>query len=140
MSRLFRPSDCAPHDQEGHRAPHGAERNRARMILIAVVNAGLTWTILIIAPLGLFAVITCTFLVFLSSLITPDVVERILLPLLFGTNPEGLGSSSTISGLQPPVPSPTNPINPDWPSSQVPSQPEGSQLPKDAGNQQLPPS
>jgi hypothetical protein len=131
MSRLFRPSD---------RASHGAERHRARMILIAVVNAGLTWTILIIAPLGLFAVITCTFLVFLSSLITPDVVERILLPLLFGTNPEGLGGSPSISGLQPPVPPPTNPINPNWQASQMPSPPEGSQFPKDPGNQQLPPS
>ncbi|NJM00800.1 MAG: hypothetical protein HC924_19475 [Synechococcaceae cyanobacterium SM2_3_2] len=114
--------------------------DRARIILIAVVNAGLTWTILIIAPLGLFAVLTCTFLVFLSSLIAPEVVERILLPLLFGSKPDGLGSPPSIGGLQPPVSPPIDPINPDWPSSQLPSPSEGSQFPKDLGNQQLPPS
>lgn len=41
---------------------------RYRNILVALGNAGVTWIILIIAPLGLFAVIICTIAVFLSSL------------------------------------------------------------------------
>jgi len=41
---------------------------RYRNILVALVNAGVTWIVLIIAPLGLFAVIICTISVFLSSL------------------------------------------------------------------------
>lgn len=41
---------------------------RYRNIAVALVNAGATWIILIIAPLGLFAVIICTIAVFLSSL------------------------------------------------------------------------
>lgn len=42
---------------------------RYRSLAIALANAALTWTILIIAPLGLFAVIVCTVLVFASSLV-----------------------------------------------------------------------
>jgi hypothetical protein len=41
---------------------------RNRTFLVALSNAGVTWVVLIIAPLGLLAVITCTVLVFLSSL------------------------------------------------------------------------
>lgn len=41
---------------------------RNRTLLVALSNAGVTWVVLIIAPLGLMAVITCTVLVFLSSL------------------------------------------------------------------------
>ena len=36
--------------------------------LVALFNAGITWVILIIAPLGLFSVIVCTAAVFISSL------------------------------------------------------------------------
>ncbi len=36
--------------------------------IVAVINAGITWIILIIAPLGLFSVILCTVGVFISSL------------------------------------------------------------------------
>ncbi len=38
---------------------------RYRSWLVAVVNGGITWIVLIIAPLGLFAVIICTLSVFL---------------------------------------------------------------------------
>lgn len=40
---------------------------RHRSLSIAIANAAITWTILIIAPLGLFAVIVCTLAVFISS-------------------------------------------------------------------------
>ncbi|MGI0485028.1 CRISPR-associated protein Csx18 [Pantanalinema rosaneae CENA516] len=55
---------------------------RYRTWLIAIVNAGITWIVLIIAPLGLFAVITCTALVFLGSLLTGWLSDRALLSLL----------------------------------------------------------
>jgi F0F1-type ATP synthase membrane subunit c/vacuolar-type H+-ATPase subunit K len=41
---------------------------RNRTVLVALANAGATWVVLIIAPLGLLAVITCTLLVFVCSL------------------------------------------------------------------------
>ena len=55
---------------------------RYRTWLAAVVNAGVTWVILIIAPLGLFAVITCTLAVFLGSLGVGWVCDRALFQLL----------------------------------------------------------
>lgn len=42
---------------------------RYRILSLAIANAAITWTILIIAPLGLFAVIVCTLAVFISSAI-----------------------------------------------------------------------
>ena len=39
-----------------------------RTLFVALANAAITWVILIIAPLGLFAVINCTVMVFLASL------------------------------------------------------------------------
>ncbi|HBW58045.1 MAG TPA: hypothetical protein DEF27_09665, partial [Oscillatoriales bacterium UBA8482] len=45
-------------------------------------NAVLTWIILIIAPLGLFAVITCTLGVFISSVIATWLGDRALDHLL----------------------------------------------------------
>ena len=55
---------------------------RYRCWTVAVVNAGVTWVILIIAPLGLFAVIICTAAVFLSSLGIGLVCDRALYSLL----------------------------------------------------------
>ncbi|MBE9168826.1 hypothetical protein IQ238_15350 [Pleurocapsales cyanobacterium LEGE 06147] len=53
-----------------------------RNILVAVANAGITWIVLIIAPLGLFAVITCTVLVFVSSIVFGIVGDRLFLSFL----------------------------------------------------------
>ncbi|MEA5513330.1 CRISPR-associated protein Csx18 [Nodularia sp. UHCC 0506] len=50
--------------------------------IVAVINAGITWIILIIAPLGLFSVILCTVGVFISSLAAGWVCDRSLLNLL----------------------------------------------------------
>jgi hypothetical protein len=50
--------------------------------IVAVINAGFTWIILIIAPLGLFSVIICTVGVFISSLAAGWVCDRSLLQLL----------------------------------------------------------
>lgn len=55
---------------------------RYRSWIVAVVNAATTWVILIIAPLGLFAVITCTVAVFLASLLVGEIGDRILFQLL----------------------------------------------------------
>jgi hypothetical protein len=53
-----------------------------RTSIVAIANAAITWIVLIIAPLGLFAVITCTGLVFLSSLIVGLWSDRALIRLL----------------------------------------------------------
>lgn len=53
-----------------------------RSWITAIVNAGITWIILIIAPLGLFAVITCTLGVFLGSLIVGWISDRALFELI----------------------------------------------------------
>jgi hypothetical protein len=50
--------------------------------LVALFNAGITWVILIIAPLGLFSVIVCTVGVFISSLAVGWVCDRSLLQML----------------------------------------------------------
>lgn len=55
---------------------------RYRSIGIAVTNAVATWVILIIAPLGLFTVITCTVLIFGISLAGGIVSDRVMLSLL----------------------------------------------------------
>ncbi|MDH6061255.1 CRISPR-associated protein Csx18 [Chrysosporum bergii ANA360D] len=53
-----------------------------RSILVAFLNAGLTWIILIIAPLGLFSVIICTMGVFVTSLVGGWVGDRFLFTLV----------------------------------------------------------
>ncbi|WP_052349753.1 CRISPR-associated protein Csx18 [Picosynechococcus sp. NKBG042902] len=53
-----------------------------RHFLVAIANGIVTWVILIIAPLGLFAVIMNTFLVFLISLGFNIVGDRLLQALL----------------------------------------------------------
>lgn len=55
---------------------------RYRTWMVAIANAGMTWVILIIAPLGLFSVITCTLLVFAASLLNGWIGDRALLSLL----------------------------------------------------------
>ncbi|VXD17587.1 conserved exported hypothetical protein [Planktothrix serta PCC 8927] len=55
---------------------------RHRSLSIAIANAAITWTILIIAPLGLFAVIICTLAVFISSAIVAWFGDQALEHLL----------------------------------------------------------
>ncbi|BAB72338.1 CRISPR-associated protein Csx18 [Anabaena sp. FACHB-709] len=55
---------------------------RYRSWIVAIVNAAVTWVILIIAPLGLFAVIICTVGVFLASLLVGEISDRLLFKLL----------------------------------------------------------
>jgi hypothetical protein len=47
-----------------------------RSCLVAVVNGGITWIVLIIAPLGLLAVIICTLSVLLGSLMVSHLCQR----------------------------------------------------------------
>jgi hypothetical protein len=53
-----------------------------RTLLVAIAHAVITWIILIIAPLGLFAVITCTAAIFLASLTLGLLGDVALLSLL----------------------------------------------------------
>ncbi|WP_427156980.1 CRISPR-associated protein Csx18 [Aliinostoc sp. HNIBRCY26] len=55
---------------------------RDRSWILVVVNAAITWVILIIAPLGLFAVISCTVVVFLASLLVAEILNRFALQFL----------------------------------------------------------
>ncbi|MDC0835601.1 hypothetical protein CKA32_006179 [Geitlerinema sp. FC II] len=55
---------------------------RYRSVLVALANAGITWIILIVAPLGLFSVILCTGLVFTSSLALSWLGDKALISLL----------------------------------------------------------
>ncbi len=55
---------------------------RYRTVALATANAVITWIILIIAPLGLFAVIVCTAGVFFSSLVLGQVADTALLRVL----------------------------------------------------------
>ncbi len=55
---------------------------RYRSWIVAVINAAVTWVILIIAPLGLFAVILCTGAVFFASLVVGEICDRTLFQLL----------------------------------------------------------
>jgi len=64
--------------------------NRYRSLAIALANAAVTWVILIIAPLGLFAVITCTVLVFASSLILGVLGDMALTLLLRDATPTSM--------------------------------------------------
>lgn len=57
-----------------------------RTLLVALANAAITWVILIIAPLGLFAVISCTVMVFLASLTTGIMGDLALHALLNDRN------------------------------------------------------
>lgn len=59
---------------------------RYRTLLVALANAAITWVILIIAPLGLFAVINCTVMVFLASLATGFIGDLALNALLHDRN------------------------------------------------------
>jgi hypothetical protein len=68
---------------------------RDRTIITAIANAAVTWIILIIAPLGLFAVITCTLGVFISSLVVGTFSDRALLFLVGSGDRQNFGSSST---------------------------------------------
>ncbi|HIK46931.1 MAG TPA: hypothetical protein IGR64_18990 [Leptolyngbyaceae cyanobacterium M65_K2018_010] len=60
---------------------------RYRNLLVALANAAITWVILIIAPLGLFAVIVCTVLVFLASLATGFLGDLAFVTLLDSVDP-----------------------------------------------------
>jgi hypothetical protein len=72
---------------------------RNRTIITAIVNAAVTWVILIIAPLGLFAVIICTVGVFLSSLLIGNLSDRALLFLIGNSDQQDLASPQTGSVL-----------------------------------------
>lgn len=64
--------------------------SRYRSLAIALANAAVTWVILIIAPLGLFAVITCTALVFASSLVLGVLGDMALALLLRDSTPTSM--------------------------------------------------
>lgn len=68
---------------------------RNRTIITAIANAAITWVILIIAPLGLFAVISCTLGVFLSSLVIGNLSDRALLFLVGNGDQQNLDATST---------------------------------------------
>ncbi len=70
--------------------------NRYRSLSVAVANAIITWVILIIAPLGLFAVIVCTVLIFFSSLIFGLLGDIAMALMLRDSNP------ASMSGGRPP--------------------------------------
>lgn len=53
-----------------------------RNYAVAFTNAIVTWIILIIAPLGLFAVVICTLSVFLSSLVIGWICDKTLYQLI----------------------------------------------------------
>ncbi|WP_236140318.1 CRISPR-associated protein Csx18 [Nostoc sp. CMAA1605] len=59
---------------------------RDRSWILAVVNAAITWVILIIAPLGLFAVISCTVTVFLAILLVGEILNRLRLHFCVNSN------------------------------------------------------
>jgi len=59
-----------------------------RNYAVALGNAGATWIILIIAPLGLFAVIICTFAVFVSSLVVGWLCDKALYQLIGDHRPD----------------------------------------------------
>lgn len=65
---------------------------RYRTIITAIGNAAITWIILIIAPLGLFAVIICTLGVFISSLFIGNLSDRALLFLVGISDRQNLDS------------------------------------------------
>jgi fucose permease len=72
---------------------------RNRTIVTAIVNAIVTWIILIVAPLGLFAVIICTVGVFLSSLLIGNLSDRALLFLVTNGDRQSLNDTNSPSSL-----------------------------------------
>ncbi|MBD2150408.1 hypothetical protein H6F44_09795 [Pseudanabaena sp. FACHB-1277] len=68
---------------------------RDRTIITAIANAAVTWIILIIAPLGLFAVITCTLGVFISSVVIGNLSDRALLFLVGSGDRQTLNSQAS---------------------------------------------
>ncbi|MCL1489790.1 MAG: CRISPR-associated protein Csx18 [Pseudanabaena sp. Salubria-1] len=68
---------------------------RYRTFITAISNAAITWTILIIAPLGLFAVVTCTLGVFISSLVIGNLSDRALFFLAESNDQQNLHSNTT---------------------------------------------
>ncbi len=70
-----------------------------RSWILAVINAAITWIILIIAPLGLFAVISCTLGVFISSLSVGWVCDRALMRLLRQINRDVMQASTESDGF-----------------------------------------
>ncbi|QIZ72179.1 CRISPR-associated protein Csx18 [Oxynema aestuarii] len=75
---------------------------RYRSIFVAIANAAVTWVILIIAPLGLFSVITCTALVFVASLLNGWMGDRALLSLLAASDRDAVVSTSQGTPLSAP--------------------------------------
>lgn len=68
---------------------------RHRTIITAIANAAITWVVLIIAPLGLFAVIACTLGVFIGSLVVGNFSDRALLFLINNSDRQNFDSSYT---------------------------------------------
>lgn len=81
---------------------------RYRTLFIALANAGITWIVLIIAPLGLFSVITCTLLVFLSSLGFGSVGDFALFRLLRPSGETGIMGTRPSDSFDTPYPSSTD--------------------------------
>ena len=73
---------------------------RYRNLFVALSNAGITWIILIIAPLGLFAVIICTLSVFISSLLVGAVGDFALFSLLPPSIWEGMRARREVENLK----------------------------------------
>ncbi len=70
-----------------------------RHLFIALANAGVTWIILIIAPLGLFSVILCTAMVALGSFVNGLIGDLIVRSLLVELpSPQVSGARSNSSG------------------------------------------
>lgn len=91
-----------------------------RTILVAIANAVIAWVVLIIAPLGLFAVITCTAAIFLTSLTLGLVGDVALLSLL-------RSGQISLASLTPPIsvpraPSPATPLPEEHPQRSLPDQ------------------
>ncbi len=71
---------------------------RYRLWLVALGNASITWVLLIIAPLGLFTVITCTALVLIASLGFGWLGDRLLLSVLADINPAYRDAERRLAG------------------------------------------
>ncbi|MDX2255536.1 MAG: CRISPR-associated protein Csx18 [Pseudanabaenaceae cyanobacterium bins.39] len=72
---------------------------RYRTVITAIANAAITWTILIIAPLGLFAVITCTLGVFLGSLLIGNLSDKALLFLVGNSDRQNINPNRSIDSV-----------------------------------------
>lgn len=72
---------------------------RYRSWFVAIINAVITWIVLIIAPLGLFAVITCTVCVFFGSLVSGWISDFALFSLIKEVNPDALNTQNTADNL-----------------------------------------